>query len=411
MDRAERDAGWMRAALGLARRGLGRVWPNPAVGCVIVAEGRVVGRGRTGDGGRPHAEALAVAEAGALARGATAYVTLEPCAHTGATPPCSETLVAAGVARVVIAIEDPDPRVDGRGVAVLREAGVEVETGCLAHEAAAVNRGFLSRLATGRPTVTLKLAASLDGRIATGTGESRWITGPRARAEVHLMRAQSDAVLVGAGTVRSDDPRLDVRGLGLEDASPVRVVVSGALSLPRDGHLARTAATRPLWLCHDAEAEAGRRAAWTELGAELIELPMKTTDGQLDLAAMMQRLGERGLTRVLCEGGARLAAALIEDDLVDEIVATPPASRSAPRRSPRSATSRCPRCSSRRASASSTAPPSVPTCAAAGAGAGEGSQPRNRSPAATRSGSPPPARLRRATPAGRLTLVAINNPL
>ena len=324
MTQEDRDAGFMRAALGLAQRGLGRVWPNPAVGCVIVAEdgtggGRVVGRGRTGDGGRPHAEAVALAAAGERARGATVYVTLEPCAHTGATPPCAEALVAAGVARVVIALQDPDPRVDGAGIARLTEAGIAVEVGCLGEEAAAMNRGFLTRLATGRPMLTLKLAASLDGRIATGTGESRWITGPRARAEVHLMRAQADAVLVGAGTVRSDDPRLDVRNLGLAAANPVRVVVSGALSVPRSGNLAKTAAEIPLWLCHDGEASEERRAAWSELGAELIEIPFQD-DGQLDLAAMMQRLGERGLTRVLCEGGGRLAAALIEDDLVDEVV-------------------------------------------------------------------------------------------
>ena len=310
----------MRAALGLARRGLGRVWPNPTVGCILVRDGRVVGRGRTGDGGRPHAETVALAAAGAEARGATAYVTLEPCAHVGETPPCTEALVAAGVARVVVAIEDPDPRVNGQGVERLRASGIAVDVGCLATEAVALNRGFLSRLTTGRPMLTLKFAASLDGRIATGTGESRWITGPRARSEVHLMRAQADAVLVGAGTVRSDDPKLDVRGLGLAHASPVRVVVSGALSLPRDGHLAETASTTPLWLCHDAEAEESRRAAWRELGAELIEIPYQT-DGQLDLSAMMQRLGDRGLTRVLCEGGGRLAAALVEDNLVDEVVA------------------------------------------------------------------------------------------
>ena len=271
----------------------------------------MVGRGRTGAGGRPHAETVALAQAGPRARGATAYVTLEPCAHTGGTPPCAAALAAAGVARVVVAIEDPDPRVNGRGVETLRDAGIAVEVGCLAAEAVAMNRGFLSRLATGRPMLTLKLAASLDGRIATGTGESRWITGPRARAEVHLMRAQSDAVLVGAGTVRSDDPRLNVRDLGLDDVHPVRVVVSGALSLPRDGNLGRTAREAPLWICHDPDADPARREAWTELGAELIEIPDQP-DGQLDLSAMMQRLGERGLTRVLCEGGGRLAAALIE---------------------------------------------------------------------------------------------------
>ncbi len=319
MNDGARDAGWMRAALGLARRGLGLVWPNPAVGCILVADGRVVGRGRTGDGGRPHAEVAALAQAGALARGATAYVTLEPCVHTGQTPPCSHALIEAGVARVVVAIEDPDPRVNGAGVEALRAAGIAVEVGCLASEAVALNRGFLSRVTTGRPMLTLKLAASLDGRIATGSGESRWITGPRARAEVHLIRAQSDAVLVGAGTARSDDPKLDVRDLGMEHASPVRVVVSGTLSLPRDGHLAATAGNIPLWLCHDEEAEPARRKAWTDLGAELIELPFQP-DGQLDLSAMMQRLGDRGLTRVLCEGGGRLAAALIEDDLVDEVV-------------------------------------------------------------------------------------------
>ena len=177
---------------------------------------------------------------GARARGATAYVTLEPCAHTGRHAALRRGAGRRpGVARVVVAIEDPDPRVNGAGVETLRAAGIAVEVGCLAAEAVALNRGFLSRLTTGRPMLTLKLAASLDGRIATGTGESRWITGPRARAEVHLMRAQSDAVLVGAGTVRSDDPRLDVRDLGIDDAQPVRVVVSGALSLPRDGHLGR----------------------------------------------------------------------------------------------------------------------------------------------------------------------------
>jgi diaminohydroxyphosphoribosylaminopyrimidine deaminase/5-amino-6-(5-phosphoribosylamino)uracil reductase len=220
---------------------------------------------------------------------------------------------------VVIAIEDPDPRVNGRGLEALRAAGLEVEVGCLAPEAVALNRGFLRRMTAGRPMLTLKLAQSIDGRIATGTGESRWITGPRARSEVHLMRAQADAVLVGAGTVRSDDPKLNVRDLGITDADPVRVVVSGALSLSRDSYLAQTAGTVPLWICHDNEAEPERRKAWEDLGAELIEVPYQA-DGQMDLSAMLQRLGDRGLTRVLCEGGGRLAAALIQADLVDEIV-------------------------------------------------------------------------------------------
>ncbi len=318
MDPRDTDAGWMRVALGLARRGLGRVWPNPAVGCVLVKDGVVVGRGRTADGGRPHAEVRALAEAGAAALGATAYVTLEPCAHTGRTPPCTGALIAAGVARVVVAVGDPDPRVDGRGVAALRQAGITVDVGCLAVEAAEVNRGFLMRLAEGRPMLTLKLAASLDGRIATAAGESRWITGAAARAAVHLMRAQSDAVLVGAGTARADDPRLDVRGLGI-DAQPVRVVASAGLALPRDGHLARTAGQVPLWLVHGPAAPLAAREGWEAGGALLIEVPEHGAGG-LDLMALMRSLGARGVTRVLCEGGGRLAAALMQAGLVDELV-------------------------------------------------------------------------------------------
>ncbi len=222
---AQDDPRHMAHALGLARRGLGRVWPNPAVGCVLVKGSRVLGRGFTQPGGRPHAETVALAAAGEGARGATAYVTLEPCAHHGRTPPCAGALAAAGVARVVTAIEDPDPRVSGRGHAMLRAAGIAVTEGVLAEEARALQRGFLSRVVRGRPMVTLKLAASLDGRIATAAGESRWITGPGARARVHAMRAMHDAVMVGAGTARADDPMLTVRGLGV-DHQPVRVVAA-----------------------------------------------------------------------------------------------------------------------------------------------------------------------------------------
>jgi diaminohydroxyphosphoribosylaminopyrimidine deaminase/5-amino-6-(5-phosphoribosylamino)uracil reductase len=319
MSSLEEDAGWMRVALGLARRGLGRVWPNPAVGCILVSDGRVVGRGWTGDGGRPHAETVALANAGTRARGATAYVTLEPCAHTGRTPPCTEAMIEAGIARVVVGLEDPDPRVNGSGIEALRAAGIAVEVGCLPTEALDVNRGFLSRITIGRPLVTLKLATSIDGRIATGAGESRWITGPRARAEVHQMRAQSAAVRVGAGTARNDDPQRDGRGFGLASANPVRVVVTGGLTVPRDGYLGETAQAIPLWLCHHAEAEPARQKAWEEKGAVLIDVPFPS-DGQLDLSVMMQRLGARGLTRLLCEGGGRIAAALLAADLVDEIV-------------------------------------------------------------------------------------------
>ncbi|MEP5152674.1 bifunctional diaminohydroxyphosphoribosylaminopyrimidine deaminase/5-amino-6-(5-phosphoribosylamino)uracil reductase RibD, partial [Planktotalea sp.] len=221
----------MKMALSLARRGLGRVWPNPAVGCVIVKDGRIVGRGRTQDGGRPHAERVALAQAGAAAKGATAYVTLEPCSHHGKTSPCSHALIDAGIARVVAAMEDSDPRVSGLGFQQLRDAGIEVDTGLCAEEAARDNAGFFLKTEMGRPLVTLKLALTLDGRIATRTGDSQWITGPQARREVHALRARHDAVLVGAGTARADDPSLTVRDMGIA-RQPLRIVAARGLNVP-----------------------------------------------------------------------------------------------------------------------------------------------------------------------------------
>lgn len=309
----------MALALSLGARGLGRVWPNPAVGCVIVQAGRIYGRGWTAPGGRPHAETQALAQAGQAARGATAYVSLEPCAHHGRTPPCAEALIAAGIVRVVTAMEDPDPRVAGQGHAMLRQAGIAVTTGVLADEARRAHRGFLTRVARGRPMVTLKLATSLDGRIATASGESRWITGPGARRRVHAQRLTHDAVLIGAGTARDDDPMLTVRDMG-PVAQPVRVVAARTLDLPLDGRLARSAQEVPLWLLYSARDTPGDRvAAWRTLGARL--LPVALRGRVLDPAAMLAALGAEGLTRVLCEGGGTLAAALIEADLIDEITA------------------------------------------------------------------------------------------
>src|SRR6056297_83478 len=315
--RGDTDRRFMALALSLARRGMGRVWPNPAVGCVIVRDGRIVGRGWTQDGGRPHAERVALDQAGAMAAGATAYVTLEPCNHTGQTPPCSSALVEAGVARVVVATGDPDPRTAGRGIATLRAAGIEVETGVLEDAARHDHAGFLSRVVTGRPVVSLKLAASLDGRIATATGESRWITGPRARHWVHAQRACHDAVMVGAGTARSDNPQLTVRGFGAVP-QPVRVVLSRRLDLPRDGHLARTARDVPVWLIHGREAPEDARAAWRQAGATLLEVA-SGPGGHLDVESAMAELGKAGLTRIFCEGGGTLAAALLAADLVDTL--------------------------------------------------------------------------------------------
>lgn len=317
------DARWMRVALTLARRSLGQTWPNPAVGAVIVRDGRVLGRGVTAPGGRPHAETVALDQArsrwGAEAlRGATAHVSLEPCAHHGRTPPCAEALIAAGIGRVVCPLIDPNPRVAGRGIAMLRDAGIEVTVGVLEAEARRVNAGFLQRITHGRPCVTLKLATTLDGRIAVRTGESRWITGPAARRRVHLMRATHDAVLIGAGTARADDPALDVRGLGLAARRPVRIVTDGALSLLPSGRLARTARAQPLWLLHRPDADTARGAALAGLGAELIPVA-GGADGILDMRAAMASLGARGLTRVLCEGGGRLAASLLAAGLVDSV--------------------------------------------------------------------------------------------
>lgn len=276
----------MAHALRLARRGLGNVWPNPAVGCVIICDGVIVGRGWTQPGGRPHAEAMALAQAGARARGATVYVTLEPCAHHGCTPPCADALVTAGVARVVTALTDPDPRTAGKGHVRLREAGIEVVEGVRADEARALQAGFLSRITRNRPLLTLKLATSFDGRIATASGESQWITGEAARRHVHALRLQHDAIMVGGGTARADRPALNVRGFGAV-RQPVRVIVSGRdlPDLPPEGP-----EHGPLW----------------------------QVSGAPD--AFMAELAARGITRVFCEGGGTLAASLLRADLVDALV-------------------------------------------------------------------------------------------
>ncbi len=312
-----RDARHMAHALALGRRGLGNTWPNPAVGCVIAQRDRIVGRGWTQPGGRPHAEVMALTQAGAAAQGATAYVTLEPCAHHGETPPCADALVAAGLARVVVAIDDPDPRVNGQGLVRLRGAGIDVTQGVLGAEARDDQAGFLSRVTRGRPWVTLKLASSFDGRIATASGESQWITGAEARRVVHGLRLRHDAVMVGAGTVRADDPSLTVRGLGAR-RQPVRVVLSRHLDLPVDRQLAATAREVPVWLLHGDRADPARVAAWDSCGARSFAVPVR--NAAVDPAAALEVLGKQGITRVFCEGGGSLAVSLIADGLVDELV-------------------------------------------------------------------------------------------
>ena len=301
------DTRFMALALMLGRRGLGRVWPNPAVGCVLVRDGIVLGRGRTADGGRPHAEVVALVQAGD-ARFATAYVTLEPCAHTGQTGPCAQALIDAGVSRVVVATTDPDQRVSGQGIAMLRAAGVQVDVGICSMQADADHAGFFSRIMQKRPFVTLKIASSLDGRIATTTGESQWITGPDARRAVHMMRARHDAVMVGGGTVRADGPTLTVRGLGVS-RQPVRVIVSSAALVAPN--LQASAANVPVWQCHGPDVAV---PDW------VTGIACPALSGAVDLTAAMTALSDRGITRVFCEGGGALAASLLSAELVDDLV-------------------------------------------------------------------------------------------
>jgi diaminohydroxyphosphoribosylaminopyrimidine deaminase / 5-amino-6-(5-phosphoribosylamino)uracil reductase len=312
------DGVHMRAALALARRGLGRTWPNPTVGCVLVNKGRVVGRGWTQPGGRPHAETEALARAGTEAKDATAYVTLEPCSHHGQTGPCAEGLLAAGIARAVVAIDDPDPRVAGRGLEILREGGIALTVGIGEEEARDINAGYLMRLAERRPLTTLKLAMTLDGRIATRTGESRWITGELARARSHLLRVQHDAVMVGSGTVLADDPLLNVRLPGLERHSALRIVLDGRMRLPLTSALVVGARKTPTWLVTLPGGDRHRRNTYVDCGVEVLEAPAGP-DGGLDLGHVMNQLAGRGLTRLLAEGGAQLAAAMLRDRLVDRL--------------------------------------------------------------------------------------------
>lgn len=315
-----RDAAWMRLAAGLARRVVGNAWPNPAVGCLIVCRAdEVVGQGWTAPGGRPHAETQALAMAGPAAAGATAYVTLEPCSHTGKTPPCADALIEAGIRRVVVGVRDPDPRVDGRGVAKLLRAGIEVAIfEEMPTEVAAVLGGFLKRVRHGRPAVTLKLATSLDGMIAPAPGRSGWVTGPLARAHAHAERAAHDAILVGIGTALVDNPELTCRLAGLEARSPVRVVVDTNARLPLHSHLVRSARDVPVWiLTADADVLAAR--SLKAAGVKLIQVSTGR-DGRVDLAGALTRLGDEGLTRVLIEGGAAIAGAVIRGALADRLL-------------------------------------------------------------------------------------------
>src|SRR3984885_7375793 len=302
---AATDARFMALALSLGRRGLGRTWPNPAVGAVLVRDGVIVGRGWTQPGGRPHAEVEALQRAGEAARGATLYVTLEPCSHFGKSPPCADAIVAAGVARVVSAIEDPNPEVAGQGHARLRAAGIVVDIGLCGLEAARDHAGHFRRVRDKRPHVILKLAVSADDRIGAAGGRPVAITGDAARVRVHLLRAQCDAILVGIGTVRADDPELTCRLPGMEARSPVRVVLDRALRISGTSRLVHSARTTPLWVMTSGLSEAPAAMKLGAAGAQVLRVPTTSSPPPgLDLIGVLHALAEKGITRLLVEGGA-----------------------------------------------------------------------------------------------------------
>jgi diaminohydroxyphosphoribosylaminopyrimidine deaminase / 5-amino-6-(5-phosphoribosylamino)uracil reductase len=315
------DVRFMALALALGRRGLGNTWPNPAVGAVIVRnEPRgpvVVARGWTQPGGRPHAEVEALRRARAAARGATIYTTLEPCSHFGQTPPCADAIIAAGIARVVSALDDPNPEIAGEGYRRLRAAGITVVTGVGAEEARRAHAGHVRRMREARPHVMLKLAVSADGKAGLAGRRPAAISGAAARERVHLWRAMHDAILVGIGTTLADDPLLTVRLPGMAQRSPVRVVLDSQLRLPLEGKLLRGARDVPLWIVAAPEAPAPRERALREKGAKVMRVA--GTADRRDLAAVLKLLAERGITRLMVEGGPTVAAAFLAAGLVDEV--------------------------------------------------------------------------------------------
>jgi diaminohydroxyphosphoribosylaminopyrimidine deaminase / 5-amino-6-(5-phosphoribosylamino)uracil reductase len=314
------DQRFMQLALTLGRRGQGRTWPNPAVGAVVVKDGVIVGRGWTQPGGRPHAEPVALACAGEAARGATLYVTLEPCSHVGKSPPCADAIIAAGIARVVSAIEDPNPEVAGQGHARLRAAGIAVDIGLGAAEAAHDHAGHFRRVRDKRPHVILKLAVSSDDKIAASGHKPVSISGEAAKARVHLLRAQCDAILVGIGTVLADDPLLTCRLPGMQARSPVRVVLDRSLRIPGTSRLVHSARETPLWVMTSNLSEAPAAVKLGAAGAQVMRVATTTAPPPgLDLLAVLHTLAEKGITRLLVEGGARVASSFVAAGLVDEV--------------------------------------------------------------------------------------------
>lgn len=319
----EWDERFMRLAIALGERNLGLTWPNPSVGCVIVDESGdtpfIIAQGATQPGGRPHAERVALAAAGERAKGATLYVSLEPCSHHGRTPPCADAIVGAGVARVVSAIEDPDSRVAGLGHARLRDAGIEVMAGCLEPQARRAHRGHITRVTEGRPAITVKLARTTEGFAGSRQGPRLMITGDIANARVHLMRAHADAIMVGTGTILADDPLLNVRLPGLEARSPIRIIVDSHLRTPPTARVVIGSREIPTWIVTSVQAPVEAERVLVAQGVEVLRVAADEA-GQVSLPEALNLLGTRGLTRIFCEGGPALADALAQADLIDELV-------------------------------------------------------------------------------------------
>ena len=310
---------FMRLALSLARRGLGNVWPNPAVGCVIVSKGQIVGRGWTMPGGRPHAEVVALKQAGGLARGGEVYVTLEPCCHEGKTGPCAEALVSAGIKKIYISTLDPDPRVNGKGVLFLKKNKISISVGLLEKEAIRLNLGFFLKISKGRPLVTMKTASTLDGKIALGNGLSKWITNESARGFSHLFRYIHDAVAVGSGTVLADNPELTCRLPGITNCNKPRIILDRRLRTADDSNLANSARETPVWIVTSDTHKKQKFKKLEDKGVKIILSPL-SGEPKTDLIKVLKHLGKLGLTRLLFEPGSQLGAALLTAGLVDQLV-------------------------------------------------------------------------------------------
>ena len=312
------DKKWMSVALSLAKRTKGATWPNPNVGCVIVKDDKLIGRGWTAPTGRPHAETQALKSAGAASANSTAYVTLEPCAHTGKTKPCTSSLIRANVARVVIATRDPDPRVSGQGLKLLKNAGISITEGILKDEACYEHFGFFNRILNGKPKITLKLATSLDGKIATKNNESKWITGERSRKLTHLYRMQSDAVMIGSRTAIMDDPSLNVRHITTKQ-QPAKIIIDTTLKTPLTSKIFQSANEFKTIICCGHNVDQSLVSIWINQGSKIIKCKTNM-DGKIDLIDAMKQLGTIGINNIFCEGGASLATSLLKADLIDEFI-------------------------------------------------------------------------------------------